>query len=95
MHLYEDAIRSARTHGFVLDEGIANEVAARFYAARGFDTIADVYLRSSMSCFDRVGAEGKSRQLQQTHPQLRDDRGALPSTSTFGATVEQPCAAGS
>jgi PAS domain S-box-containing protein len=86
MHLYEDAIRSARAHGFVLDEGIAHEVAARFYAARGFDTIADVYLRSSMSCFDRVGAEGKSRQLQETHPQLRDD---LRPTTTFGATVEQ------
>ena len=89
MRLYEDAIRSAHTHGFVLDEGVAHEVAARFYSARGFDTIADLYLRSSMSCFARGGAEGKSRQLRETHPQLRDDRGPLPTTATFGATVEQ------
>jgi PAS domain S-box-containing protein len=89
MRLYEDAIRSARTHGFVLDEGIAHEVAARFYAARGFDTIADVYLRSSMSCFARGGAEGKRRQLQEAHPQLREDPGPLPSTTTFGATAMQ------
>jgi PAS domain S-box-containing protein len=89
MRLYEDAIRSARTHGFVLDEGMAHEVAARFYAARGFDAIANLYLRSSLSCFARGGAEGKSRQLQETYPQLRDDRGPLPATATFGATVEQ------
>ena len=89
MRLYEEAIRSARTHGFVLDEGLAHEVAARFYAARGFDAIAGVYLRNSRSCFVRGGAEGKSRQLQETHPQLRDDLGPLPPTTPFGATVEQ------
>ena len=36
--LYEEAIHSAREHGFVQNEGLAHEVAARFYAARGFDT---------------------------------------------------------
>ena len=36
MRLYEQAIRSAREHGFVQNEGLAYEVAARFYAARGF-----------------------------------------------------------
>jgi hypothetical protein len=40
MRLYEAAIHSAREHGFVQNEGLADEVAARFYAARGFDTIA-------------------------------------------------------
>jgi PAS domain S-box-containing protein len=89
MRLYEEAIRSARMHGFVRDEGVAHEVAARFYAARGFDAIADVYLRNSMSCFVRGGAEGKSRQLQETYPQLREGPGPLPSTTTFGATALQ------
>ena len=40
MRLYEEAIRSAREHGFVQNEGLAHELAARFYAARGFETIA-------------------------------------------------------
>ena len=88
MRLYEDAIRSARAHGFVLDEGVAHEVAARYYAKRGFDTIADVYLRNSMSCFARGGADGKRRQLQEAHPQLREDV-SLPATTTFGATTGQ------
>jgi PAS domain S-box-containing protein len=89
MRLYEEAIRSARTHGFVRDEGLAHEVAARFYATRRFDTIADVYLRSSVSCFVRAGAEGKSLQIQANHPRLRDSPGTQAPTTTFGATVEQ------
>ena len=38
--LYEQAIRSARANGFVHNEALANELAARFYAARGFEKIA-------------------------------------------------------
>jgi len=30
----------AANHGFVQNEGLAYEVAARFYSGRGFDTIA-------------------------------------------------------
>jgi len=33
--LYEQAIQSAREHGFVEHEGLACELAATFYAARG------------------------------------------------------------
>ena len=36
-YLYEHAIRSAHANGFVHNEALANEFAARFYAARGFD----------------------------------------------------------
>ncbi len=89
MRLYDDAVRSAHMHGFVFDEGVAHEVAARFYAARGFNAIADLYLRNSMSCFARAGAEGKSRQLQEAHPQLRGEDGLAPASTTFGATATQ------
>ena len=40
MRLYEKAVRSSREQGFVQNEGIANELAARFYAARDNETIA-------------------------------------------------------
>ena len=36
MRLYERAIRSARANGFVHNEALANELAARFYSAHGF-----------------------------------------------------------
>src|SRR6202030_3027965 len=35
MHLYEQAIHSAREHGFVQNEGVAHELAAGFYVERG------------------------------------------------------------
>jgi hypothetical protein len=38
--LYEAAIRAAHENGFVQHEAMANEIAARFYAARGFEKIA-------------------------------------------------------
>jgi PAS domain S-box-containing protein len=89
MRLYEEAVRSAREQGFVQNEGIANELAARFYAARGFETIAQAYLRNARYCYLRWGAEGKVRQLEQLHPQLREESAPPPLTATFGAPIEQ------
>ena len=53
--LYEEAIRLSRENGFVQNEGIANELAARFYAARGLETIADAYLRNARSVLSALG----------------------------------------
>jgi PAS domain S-box-containing protein len=89
MRLYEQAIRSAREHGFVQNEGVAHEVAARFYAARDFDTIAHAYLREARRCYLRWGAFGKVRQLEQLHPHLRDAPVPASPTATIGAPVEQ------
>ena len=66
--LYERAIRSARTNGFVHNEALANELAANFYAARGFEEFAQVYLRKARDAYLRWGADGKVRQLDGTHP---------------------------
>jgi PAS domain S-box-containing protein len=89
MRLYEKAIRSARDHGFVQNEALAYEMAARFYAARDFDTIAHAYLLEARRCYLRWGASGKVRQLEQLHPHLRDAVLAYPTTTTIGASVEQ------
>src|SRR5947209_7298171 len=69
--LYETAIRSAHDNGFAHCEGVANECAARFYLARGLPKIQDVYLRDARNCFLRWGANGKVKQLEEQHPQLR------------------------
>src|SRR4029077_11140088 len=68
MRLYERAIRSARANGFVHHEALANELAARFYVARGFEKIAHAYLRDARYCYLRWGADGKVRQLDQGYP---------------------------
>lgn len=69
--LYEDAVRLARKYGFVRNEGLANELASRFHAARGMETIADAYLRNARDCYERWGALARVRQLEMRHPQLR------------------------
>ena len=79
--LYEQAIRSARANGFVQNEALAYEFAARFYAARGLETFADAYLRNARTCYDRWGAHGKVKQLDERHPRLREGRPPYPSAT--------------
>jgi PAS domain S-box-containing protein len=88
MRLYEQAIRSAHAHGFVHNEALANELAARFYAARGFDRIARLYLQDARYGYLRWGATGKVRQLDQLHPHVRAEEPAPGPTSTIGAPIE-------
>ena len=83
IELYEQAIRSARANGFVQNEALAYEFAARFYAARGLETFADAYLRNARNCYDRWGAHGKVKQLDERHPRLREGRISRP----FGARL--------
>ena len=80
--MYENAIRSARESGFVHHEALANELAARFHAARDFPTIALAYLRNARSGYVRWGAAGKVRQLDQLHPQLCTEE-----SSAFEGTI--------
>jgi PAS domain S-box-containing protein len=86
--LYEQAIRSARANGFVHNEALANELASRFYKARGFDKIADTYLRDARDCYLQWGADGKVRQLDMLYPHLRDKKPLPDPTSTILTTVE-------
>ena len=75
-------------NGFIHDEAIAYEVAARFYAAHGFDKIAEVHLLQARSGYVRWGAEAKVRQLDQQYPQLQQERSLASSTSMIAVPVE-------
>jgi PAS domain S-box-containing protein len=86
--LYEKAMRSAHANGFIHNEAVAYEVAARFYAARGFEKIAYAYLREAQYGYRRWGADGKVKQLEQSYPDLRKEGSAAGPTSTIVAPVE-------
>jgi PAS domain S-box-containing protein len=86
--LYEQAIRSARANGFIHNEALANELASRFYAARGFEKIARVYLQDARYGYLRWGADGKVRQLDRLHPSLAAPEGHSP-TANIGSSVQQ------
>ena len=89
LQLYEQAIQLAREHGFVQNEGLAHELAARFYLAHGLETIGHAHLRSARNCYDRWGALGKLKQLDERYPHLHEERDSTSSTATIGTSVGQ------
>ncbi|AYG62121.1 AAA family ATPase [Rhizobium jaguaris] len=60
---YEEAVRSSRQYGFIQNEAMANELAARFCLDRGLKTSASAFMRNARSCYLAWGANGKVRQL--------------------------------
>jgi signal transduction histidine kinase/CheY-like chemotaxis protein len=88
MRLYEQAIRSAKDNGFVQNEGLSNELAARFYTKGGFETIARAYLRDARDCYLRWGADGKVRQLDECNPHLQSELSPVSSTATIGSQIQ-------
>jgi len=88
MRLYEQAIRSARANGFIHHEALTNELAARFYAARGLEQIAHLYLGNARCCYHRWGADGKVRQLDESYPHLREEQPVAGPKSTIGTPIE-------
>ncbi len=89
MRFYEQAIKSARENGFVQNEGLAHEVAAAFYGARGVESIAQKYLQNARHCYLRWGALGKVQQLEQRHPGLSEESHVSAPSATVSASVEQ------
>src|SRR5713226_8854945 len=87
MHSYEQAIQSARENGFVQNEALAHEVAARFYVAHGFEAIAHAYLRNARNCYDRWGALGKVKQLDELYPHLNKELDPTSPIATIGTPV--------
>jgi len=88
MRFYEEAIHSAHANDFVHNEALADELAGRFYASRGFQKIAHMYLHDARYCYLRWGADGKVRQLDQLYPHLKEGQPVPGPTSTIGAPIE-------
>jgi PAS domain S-box-containing protein len=86
--LYDHAIGSARANGFIHNEALAYEMAAHFYAARGFQEFARVYLLCARDGYFRWGADGKVRQLDRLHLHLAAPEGRRPA-ATIGSPVQQ------
>ncbi|APR38290.1 trifunctional serine/threonine-protein kinase/ATP-binding protein/sensor histidine kinase [Paraburkholderia sp. SOS3] len=88
LQLYEQAIRLAREGGFIHNEALAYERAARFCHARGLPSVAEAYLRNARRCYLVWGADGKVRQLDQRYPHLAADTSIPGPISTIRAPVE-------
>ena len=86
--LYAQSIRSARASGFVHNEALANELASRFYAARGLDDIADMHLLKARDGYLRWGADGTVRQLEASHSHLRREAPPLAPSGTIDVPID-------
>ncbi|MFJ3681737.1 AAA family ATPase [Pseudomonas sp. NPDC090208] len=87
-HGYELAIRRSQESQFLHIEALANELAARFYSARGMEKVAGVYMRDARYAYVRWGAEGKARQLDSQFPLLNRVHPPLTPEMTITAPVE-------
>ncbi len=67
---YDSAIVGARNNGFIQEEALASELAAKFYLDWGKEKIASTYLQEAYYCYARWGAKAKTDQLEEKYPQL-------------------------
>lgn len=75
---YDRAIASAKENGFIQDEALANELAAKFYLNWDFDSaqskgkekVASGYMQEAYYCYSRWGAQAKIKDLEQRYPRL-------------------------
>jgi predicted ATPase len=68
--LYEKAIRTSGDGKFVHIEGLACELAGRFYLTRPSVVSPAAHFRQARACYARWGAIGKVRHLEALHPDL-------------------------
>ncbi len=68
--LYDKAIAVAKANGYIQEEALANELAAKFYLDWGKEKVAADYIQQAYQCYGSWGAFAKTDHLQQTYPQL-------------------------
>ncbi|OQW90916.1 MAG: hypothetical protein BWK79_18365, partial [Beggiatoa sp. IS2] len=68
--LFDHAVTLAVNSGYLQDEALANELAARFYLNRNQKHVARHYLRDAIYAYLRWGAVAKVQQLEQKYPDL-------------------------
>jgi len=70
MSHYNKAIEFARQNGFIHEEALANELAAKYYLARGYEKIAKSYLKEAHYLYSAWGAMAKVKHLNDSYPEL-------------------------
>ncbi|MEO1146610.1 MAG: EAL domain-containing protein [Cyanobacteria bacterium J06638_22] len=67
---YDQAIRGAKDNGYIQEEALANELAARFYVEWGKEKAAAGYMQAAYYCYTHWGATAKTADLEKRYPQL-------------------------
>jgi PAS domain S-box-containing protein len=67
---YEQSIQGAKENGYIQEEALAYELAAKFYLSRGREKFAQTYMKEAHYCYGRWGAKAKVADLEARYPQL-------------------------
>ncbi|MEH2198160.1 trifunctional serine/threonine-protein kinase/ATP-binding protein/sensor histidine kinase [Nostoc sp.] len=67
---YDRAISGAKANEYIQEEGLANELAAKFYLDWGKQRIASDYMIEAYYAYARWGAKAKVAELERRYPQL-------------------------
>ena len=67
---YDRAIAGAKENGYLQEEALGNELAAKFYLNWGKEKVASGYMQEAYYCYARWGAKAKTQQLAKEYPQL-------------------------
>ncbi|MBW4612987.1 MAG: AAA family ATPase [Desmonostoc vinosum HA7617-LM4] len=89
---YDQAIAKAKENGFIHEEALSNELAAKFYLEWGKERIAGEYMTEAYYGYARWGATAKVADLERRYPQLmsaivQQTRSPLSTNETVFATA--------
>jgi predicted ATPase/GAF domain-containing protein/anti-sigma regulatory factor (Ser/Thr protein kinase) len=70
IEFYDLAIESAKANGYLQDEALANERAAKFYLSWQKTRVAAGYMQEAYYCYARWGAKAKTEDLETRYAQL-------------------------
>ncbi|MBN3944838.1 ATP-binding sensor histidine kinase [Nostoc sp. NMS9] len=70
MKNYDLAISLAKQNGYIQEEGLSNELAAKFYLDWGKEKVAQAYMQEAYYCYARWGAKAKTDDLAKHYPKL-------------------------
>lgn len=70
MEYYDRAIAGAKEQGYIQEEALCNELAAKFYFERGREKVAQTYLTDAYYGYIRWGATAKVRNLAAGYPHI-------------------------
>ncbi|MEW5802010.1 MAG: AAA family ATPase [bacterium] len=70
MELYDQAIESAGKNGFIQNEALANELAARFWLGKGKEEFAGIYLKKACLGYRNWGAVRKAEDIKERYGEL-------------------------
>ncbi len=70
MEYYDRAISLAKANGYIQEEALSNELAAKFYLSWGKEKVAQAYMQQAYYCYARWGAKAKVEDLEKRYPQL-------------------------